>query len=338
MRKRWMVRAAGGAALAALAVGGALAGRAAAQSPQTPWLGVTTQEITDDLRAGLDYRGTGVLVNRVLSDSPADRAGIRKGDVIVSFNSRTIDSPTQLGEIVRAGRVGQSVSISIVRGGSRRSVTARLAEWPADLDETPEMPAPPAAPSAPRAPRAPRAYTFNWDGGDFEIPGDGDLTILRSMGRGRLGVHIQDLNSDLADALGVPGGKGVLVTDVIDDTPAAKVGIKAGDVIVEVAGHSVEDIDDLQRSLEDQKGRVSITLVRRGARRMVAPELEARREVTRLRRGDAPMVLRIPDIRTRVRRELGDNDAERGDLEAQLRELRQELRELRKKLEGMEKN
>src|SRR2546425_838908 len=102
MRKRRNVWAAGGAALLTLALSGAMSGRASAQSDPAPWLGVTTQNITDELREGLDYRGNGVLVNRVVADSPADRAGIRKGDVIVSFNSRTIDTPSELMQVVRS--------------------------------------------------------------------------------------------------------------------------------------------------------------------------------------------------------------------------------------------
>lgn len=344
MRRQRVVWAAGGAALLLALAAGVLAGRAQAQSTRTPWLGVTTQEITSDLRDGIDYTGRGVLVNRVITDGPADRAGIRQGDVIVSFNSRAVDSPDQLVDLVRSARVGQSCTLTIVRDGARRSVTARLASRSEQSDEefeAPEAPPAPEAPEAPEAPRAPkgpraRSYTFSWDGDSMELPdGIGDF-MWQGMGRARLGVRIQDLNPDLADALGVPGGRGVLVTGVIDDTPASRVGIKAGDVITQVAGQSIDDTNDLHRALQDRDGRVRITLMRRGARRTVEPELEAR-TVTRVRRGDGATMLRIPDVRTRVMRDRLDSD-ERRDLEAQLRELRQQLNDLRQKMEAMEKN
>jgi serine protease Do len=332
-----MVRAAAGAAIAAL-MAGAMAGRATAQSSGTPWLGVTTQEITGDLREGLDYRGTGVLVNRVVRDSPADRAGIEKGDVIVSFNSRNIDSPSELSDVVRMGRVGQSVSITLIRDGSRRSVSARLAERSDSLDEdyweapaTPESPRAPRAPSAPRAPRSPRV--FNWDGDDFNLRNLRDFTMFGGN-RGRLGVHIQDINADLGDALGVPDGKGVLVTDIVEDSPAEKAGIKAGDVITEVGGDRIDDIADLQRALREREGRTKITVVRRGSTRTVEPDIDdirdVRRNVTRLRDGDA-RIYRIPDARTRAKTDM--SDSEKREMESQLRELREELRELRQKLE-----
>lgn len=337
MRKRWMAWTVWGVALAALALTGGVADRAAAQSSQRAWLGVSTQEITDDLRDGLSYRGPGVLVSRVVSDSPADRAGLEKGDVLVSFNSRTIDTPEELTDVVRAARVGQSVSLTIMRDGQRRNLTAKLASWPEDESGMNDTPAPapvPRAPRAPRAPTAPRAYRFNWNGEDFDMPGGGVMALL---GRGRLGVQIQDLNDDLGDALGVPNGKGVLVTSVTDDSPASKAGIKGGDVIVEVGGRAVDDTDDLRRELAKHEGRVSVTLLRRGARRTVEPELAARPRTSWYESdgtGDR-RTIRVPDVR--IRRDLGDEDSNRADLEAQMKELREELRELRKQLEETKK-
>lgn len=349
MRKRRIVWAACGVVLLSLAMAGAMAGRAAAQASATPWLGVTTQEITSELREGLDYQGSGVIVNRVIPDSPAERAGMRKGDVIVSFNSRIIDSPSELVDVVRSARVGQTVAVTVVRDGSRRTLSARLAEWPQNIDdEQLDQPSPAPAPRAPGAPRAPqepstpRANRFELNVRDFDLfDGDGTL-MLRSMGRGRLGVQIQNLNAGLGEALGVPDGKGVLVLEVVKDTPAERAGMKAGDVITRVGDTTVADVDDLHRALGDRDGHVAITVMRRGARRTVDAELGAekdvKRQVIRLRGGDSPTLLRIPEIRGRVLRELGENDAQRGDLEQQMRELRQELRELRRKLEAMDKN
>jgi C-terminal processing protease CtpA/Prc len=340
MRKRMMVRAGWSAALAALALTGVMAGPAGAQTSERPWLGVTTQEITTDLREGLDYRGNGVLVNSVVADSPADRAGLEKGDVLVSFNSRTIDTPSELVDVVRAGRIGQSVTLVVIRDGQRRSLTARLSARPENETEYFDKwtPRAPRAPGAPKAPSAPRSRMFEWQGDGFDMPELDGLMNVR-VGRGRLGVHIQDLNADLADALGVTGGKGVLVTQVVEDSPAAKVGFKAGDVITEVGGRAVDDVNDLHRELGEREGRVSITLVRRGARRTVEPELNDKPRATRwYSDGDGDRkVIRIPDVRRKVDRDVRDRDTNRADLEQQMRELREELREMRRKMEANEK-
>ena len=320
---------------------------------------MSTQEITSDLREGLDYRGSGVLVNSVVPDSPADQAGLEQGDVLVSFNSRTIDTPSELVEVVRAARVGQSVSLVVIRDGQRRSLTARLAarsEGDAEMFDvpTPRAPRAPSAPRAPRAPRAPdaptapRARMFEWNGEGFEMPELRGLMNLRGIGRGRLGVQIQDLNADMADALGVTGGKGVLVTGVVEDPPAAKVGFKAGDVITEVGGSRVDDVNDLQRELGEHEGRVSITLMRRGAKRTVEPDIGDKQQAMRwesngdgdrkvIRIGPDRKVIRIPDVRKGVDRDARDRDGNRDDLEQQMREMRDELRELRRKMEANEK-
>jgi serine protease Do len=322
----WGIR---GAALAALALMGGVADRAAAQTSPRAWLGVSSQEITTDLREGLNYKGEGVLVSRVVTDSPADRAGVRKGDVLVSINARTIDTPEELVDVVRAAKVGQSVAIVLMRAGVRKNLSVKLGEWPAEEMES-ETPAP-RAPSAPRAPRSPGTYRYHWNGDDFELHGPGTMRMI--SGRPRLGVNIQNLNEDMAEALNVPGGKGVLVTSVSEDSPASTVGIKGGDVIVEVAGVRIEDTDDLSRELRKHEGKVSIVLMRRGARRTVQPELRDKSEGIWYGDGDR-RVITIPDVRRRV----VESERSRAELEAEMRELREELRELKRQIEANRKN
>src|SRR5215470_17507036 len=96
----------------------------------------------------------------------------------------------------------------------------------------------------------------------FSMP---NMRELEMMGSGPwLGVETQDLDSDLGDYFSRPDGKGVLVTHVLDDTPAKKAGMRSGDVIIEVDGKSVEDTYDLRIDLRDKDaGPVKVTVLRK---------------------------------------------------------------------------
>src|SRR3954464_11390226 len=91
-----------------------IAGVAIAQSGNG-WLGVSTQSVTEELRDALDLRGDGVLVNRVVSGSPADRAGLRKGDVITAVNGHSVESPEELADVIRRQSPGSSASVRVAR-------------------------------------------------------------------------------------------------------------------------------------------------------------------------------------------------------------------------------
>ena len=86
----------------------------------------------------------------------------------------------------------------------------------------------------------------------------------------RIGVSTTQLTKQLADYFGVAGGEGVLVTSVADDSPAAKAGIKAGDVITSLDGEKIEDAGDLSRALDKKKeGDVSLTIIRNKSQRTI---------------------------------------------------------------------
>ena len=147
-------------------------------------------------------------------------------------------------------------------------------------------------------------------------------------GRGRLGVRIDDLNKDMADALGVTAGKGALVREVIEDTPAQKAGMRAGDVIVKVGTDTVDDTDDLTRALRDKEGKVAIDVLRKGAKRTVNVDLPARDEM----RSRAPRAysFRIPEPGSGAwgyskSKDSADSEALRREIE----DLRKEIQDLR---------
>lgn len=327
MRKQtglWVV----GLVVALLATAGLCAapGHAQTGSSAKPWLGVYTQALSPELREGLDYKGEGVLVNGVVSDSPADRAEVRKGDIIVNVNARSITSPEQLASVVAAARVGQQVSLVVVRDGAKHALTAKLAARPAESElAPPETPAEPGTPSPPEKPDDVRIREFVRRAG----PGRDDFFNLEQLdpgmwvmrlGRGRLGVRVEGLNPDLGSYFGVPSGKGALVLEVMKDTPAERAGLKAGDVITRVGEHAVENAQDLTDALRGVTGKVALSTVRKGQKHTVEAVLEEPREL-RLRQGEGTIA--PPD---------------REEIRQQLRELREEMRQLRLKLDRLERS
>lgn len=344
----------------------------AASASARPWLGVYTQEVTGDLRDGLALHGDGVLVNRVVPDSPADRAGLRRGDVITRLNSRSVESPSALADMVGDGRSGQTLALEVLRDGERRTLSVTLAPRPGNDDESLAPPAPPAPPAAPDAndddddaPRdharkdvrvrivtpdghgTPHVYRLDGDANAVpqdvhrmlrdlhidELPnagGDGTRRIVVRTGRPRLGVRCEPLSGDLASALDVPGGEGVLVLGVNDDSPAQRAGLKAGDVILSVEGHGVKDVVGLQKLLGDAEGRVSLSVSRKGARRTIEADLGSAsrdgREDDSLGPGRMEGLDRLMRLRDR-------DDANGDQLREQVDELRQQVRELRQQLE-----
>src|SRR4030095_16145139 len=153
-----------GAAL--LLVGLAGAPRVALVQERAGCLGVYSQSLNDDLRESMNIDEGGILVTRVVEDSPADRAGLRRGDVIVSVGGHSIDSPSDLMREVRDRSPGTSLTLAISRDGNRRTLSARLGERP-DAESNPDSnrdefdrgddeaipPTPPTPPEPPAPPR-----------------------------------------------------------------------------------------------------------------------------------------------------------------------------------------
>jgi predicted metalloprotease with PDZ domain len=153
----------------------------------------------------------------------------------------------------------------------------------------------------------------------------GAMMFAPGMSRGRLGVRVEKLNDDLGQALGVEGEHGVLVTQVLEDTPAQKAGIRAGDVILEVSGDNVDSPDELVKALSSKDGSVDLTLLRRGNRREIQADLGG---------SDTPQARTFrfsePGQGSRVyRNQTRDDGTTEADLREQIRQLKQEIEELR---------
>jgi S1-C subfamily serine protease len=186
----------------------------------------------------------GVLIESVQEGTPATRAGLQKGDLVLEFDGERTRSARQFTRLVRETPPGRSVRMTVLRGGSKRT-----------LDITPENRNSASLRQFPRvtgdAFRFPRDFNFDFDAQRFFNEG------LFVSGR-RLGVAVSPLSDQLAAYFGVK--EGVLVSEVIENTPAASAGLKAGDVITSANGRGVQSTQDLTREVRDTEPGSTIEL------------------------------------------------------------------------------
>jgi serine protease Do len=228
---------------------------------------------------------SGAVVEEVRSDSAAAKAGLKSGDVIVAFDGERVRSARQLERLVAETPAGRTVKVALQRDGSK-----------VDVDVTPQAPANALhgpfkfepgelADLAPRIERDVRrrvpAMEFGWDA----MPGGEGLRAFGVPARGRLGVQVQELSDQLATYFGAKSG--VLVADVDEDSPAAKAGVKAGDVITEVNGRTVSDAADLRQEVArvDDGKTADLTVIRdKKVMTLKVDPAESRRSAPRIRR------------------------------------------------------
>lgn len=203
-------------------------------------LGVGLEDVKSDdvARLGLaDERGA--LVKEVQEGSPAEKAGVQAGDLILRYQGENVLSAAQLARLVRETPPGRKVSLELNRKGAIEKLTATLEERKGRVQvgdnsfefEMPELPEIPPVPPVPPAPG--RAWDREHGRSFFFHDFFGDRPA-------RLGIRYQELGDQLAQHFKVEEGA-VLVTSVDEDGPAAKAGVKAGDVIVEVDGKPIKD-------------------------------------------------------------------------------------------------
>jgi serine protease Do len=255
-----------GAALAAAAGIGALVtppvhGQAQVVRTQSPRaleiisggsrIGVSIRDLEDADGTAVKGVTAGVIVEEVSTESPAEKAGLRRGDAIVEFDGERVRSARQLTRIVQETPAGRTVQAAIVREGQRLTVSitpragsgfrfeglddlANLRSGDLEAFRYKVPPTPPRPPDAPRQPSPPAVWDF-------------EGLIGRSPNR--LGISVSALSPQLAEYFGTK--EGVLVSTVTDNSAAAKAGVKAGDVITGFNGTAVNDPSDVRRRVAD---------------------------------------------------------------------------------------
>jgi len=193
------------------------------------WLGVQLADLTPEIAEGFGIKSdNGVVISSVLKDQPAERAGLRRNDVIVEFDGQPVTDLQKFRLRVADTPIGRRVPLVVLRDGKRIPVTVTL---------------------------GPR---------DQNVVASNTEPVTQPKAEGMAGLSVRDLTSEEKTQSDVKNG--VMVTDVKEESPADDAGISPNDVIEEVGGHPVRDAAGFTQLLKDAKakGKHAVLLVHRG--------------------------------------------------------------------------
>ncbi len=180
------------------------------------YLGVSIQELTRDLARQFGTADTqGVLISDVLADSPAKRAKLERGDIVVEFDGRAVENPTQFRNLVAQTPIGKKVHVKLLRSGKERDLEVTIAEQPKTMAQS-------------------------------ESPVD-ESGETRSAGA-FAGMDVRELTPELARRFNLPrdGQGGVIVARIAEGSPAGEAGLQVGDLVTEINRKPITGLRDFQ--------------------------------------------------------------------------------------------
>ena len=213
------------------------------------WLGVETQEVTADKVKDLKLSAErGVVIGKVLEESPAAKAGLKDGDVVTEINGQRVEGTAQFRRMIREIPAGRPVQLTVSRDGRSQTITATLGKMQENRKQL--MKAMPQVfnfrvPEMPEVAPMPDMPSIEW--------GNGNPVV----GRPRLGVDAEDISGQLGSYFGAPDGDGILVRDVNPGSAAEKAGVKAGDVITSLNGERIHGLAELRSKLAAAEGKTA---------------------------------------------------------------------------------
>jgi len=191
------------------------------------WMGVAIQNVTEELAKYYGIKETkGVYVAKVYEADPADKAGIKVGDVIFSINDKKIDSSRDLTLTIAGSSVGETVKVKLIRNGKEKMVKVKLGKRPDQNSDT----------------------------------------INANDGYDLFGLRLKQMNPDIAQRLGYPEDiKGLIVIDIKSGSQASKTNVRQGDLLMEVNRFRIATIEEYRQYLKKMdKGSTVQLLFRRG--------------------------------------------------------------------------
>lgn len=239
------------------------------------FLGVYAEDVNKENMARYGLRDArGVAITQVIKDSPAEKAGLRKDDVIVRFEDDSVTSVRKLNRLVSEVAPDQTARLTISRGGGEQEVAVTIGKRNQSINAMGDWQGLKGLDKIEGLDRLkdfelnmpPGANVWKWEG-----PGPGKDGMVFAFGNHRrIGIGTTQLTKQLAEYFGIGDSTGVLVTSVMDDSPAAKAGLKAGDVITGIDGEKVEDAGDLAQGINKKKdGDVTLTVIRNKNQRSI---------------------------------------------------------------------
>jgi serine protease Do len=187
------------------------------------WLGVMIQQVTPELAEnfGLD-RPIGALVGQVMPDSPAEKAGLKAGDVILEYNGKEVSQMSMLPAMVASTGVGEKASLVLIRDGKKQTLTVEIGKL--EDEET--------------------------------VIADTETGTSK-----KLGMSVQELTPKLAESLGIEETEGLIVSDINPGSAAEEAGIIRGDIILEINREKVESIVQYKKALQAAQEKKSVLLL-----------------------------------------------------------------------------
>jgi serine protease Do len=210
--------------------------------PSRGFLGVELGEVNREVVQRLKLQAErGALIEGVTSGSSAAQAGLQKDDVIVKWDGEPIESARELSRHIRETPAGRNVRLGVLRAGSEIEVNVKMGERANLVNVI----------------RASRPTPV------ARVRVRPEIARIRVRDSVRLGAQLQSMTPQLAEYFGLSKRSGALVVFVFADSPAAKAGLKAGDVILSMGGETVENPADVRRILSTKsEGAVELKLLR----------------------------------------------------------------------------
>ena len=295
------------------------------KSSKSAWLGIYSQTVDEDLAEAFDLPiEYGVVVNEVVDDSPAEEAGLEEDDIIIAINGSKIIDLDELVEMIEDSRPGDEVVLLVMRDGEKQELTVTLQKRPSDKRVW--------VAKTPKDKGKSYFYSFDYDGK-----------------RSYIGVSLMDLSKQLGDFFGVEKGKGALITEVHEDSPAEKADLKAGDVIVAIDDEKVIDAEDVQELVEDYEPgeEIGITIIRSKKKSTIPVEVGETEDASFgyfYGHPYAPDIsITVPKIKKLIHKPLPKSDEEFeldfefDDFQGEFKGFKKEMKEFEKELKTLKK-